>query len=222
MQTGSRVSCIERLWALREERGQPDRAGRETESKAKRERVISPHPASFSFKHESQALHLVPPPLPFLSSSIILPLSPFDPSITYSLSLFFLSSWLVSSHLQPHLQYRLRQSNRGGEKQPSWSELVLQLKDKSVLKHKKLLVTRLEFLGLFRCFPFQWFNWPKISWHYVDMFLESEFSFLSKTPAVNVKFWCQTLWRAKGFCLQLPYVHPLHNEQGESHHLQRQ
>lgn len=64
-QTGSRVSGMERLWALGEERGQLGRAG-ERERDKKRERVISPHPASFLFKHESRALPLAPPPLPSL------------------------------------------------------------------------------------------------------------------------------------------------------------
>lgn len=72
-QTGSRVSGMERLWALGEERGQLGRAG-ERERDKKRERVISPHPASFLFKHESRALPLAPPPLPslFFSSSVTL------------------------------------------------------------------------------------------------------------------------------------------------------
>lgn len=105
---------------LGEEKGLLGRAGGERERNKKRERVISPHPASSIFKHESRALPLVPPSLLFLSSSVILP-SSFCPFYYLFPFTFLLSSWLASSHPQPHLQYLLHQSNRRGEKQQSWS-----------------------------------------------------------------------------------------------------
>lgn len=78
MQTGSRVSGTERLQALRVERALPARAGRERERQTKRERVISPHPASFLFKHESSfASRAFTPPfplVPYYPSPLPLPL----------------------------------------------------------------------------------------------------------------------------------------------------
>lgn len=116
------MSCAERLWALGEERGQPGRAGRERETK--RERVISPHPASFLFKHECRALPLAPPfPLFYFPS-------PLAPSITYSLSLFSLSSPASPTvSITPEQQER-----REAAESVQPPEKELQLKDKSTLK----------------------------------------------------------------------------------------
>lgn len=94
MWTGSRVSCSERLWALGGEGGQLGRAERERETK--RERVISPHPASFLFKHESSSasrsssppatLFFCYPPLLFLAFLLPLPFHFFFLTLIFSLT----------------------------------------------------------------------------------------------------------------------------------------
>lgn len=89
VQTGSRLSCTWRSWALAEERGRPGRAGGESETKRG---VISPHRGSFLFKHQCQALPLARPPLLFFPLLLLHFPSSLAPSITYSLSLYFLSS----------------------------------------------------------------------------------------------------------------------------------
>lgn len=82
VQRGCRLEarCTGRLWALREERGQPARAGRVREgNETKRERVISPHPSLIFIqtRESSVATRASSPPFFFfpLSSSIILRLA---------------------------------------------------------------------------------------------------------------------------------------------------
>lgn len=89
----------------------PKRTAREREKPPqKRERVISPHPASFLFTHKLSLSGLCPS-LFFLflyypsrlNLALLLPI-PFP---------FSLSSQLASSHLQPHLLYLLRPGEGG-------------------------------------------------------------------------------------------------------------
>lgn len=174
MQTGSRVSCTERLWALREERGQPDRAGRGRKPAKKRKSNLSTPSLIFIQTWESSfASHASTPPISlFLYYPPPLSLCPFYYLFPFT---FFP---LIMTGLISSLTYSIDYSWATGEEKSSRvhpaSRKQLQLKDKPVLKHlEKLLVTRLEFLGLFQCFPFQWLTVPNITWHHVDMFLEN-------------------------------------------------
>lgn len=125
-QTGSRVSGMERLWALGEERGQLGRAG-ERERDKKRERVISPHPASFLFKHESRALPLAPPPLPSLFFSSSVTLSFCSCPFYYLFPFTFFPPLLLITHLLSSLSFTLQQSNRRGEKKKKKEAELVQL-----------------------------------------------------------------------------------------------
>lgn len=158
MQTGSRVSCTERLWALREERGQPDRAGRERKRDKKRKSNHSTPSLIFIQTWVKLCISCLHP------SHFSLPLLSF-PSLPLPLLLPIPFHFFSSHHDWPHLisslTYSIDYSWATGEEKSSRvgpaSRKQLQLKDKPVLKHlEKLLVTRLEFLGLFQCFPFQW------------------------------------------------------------------
>lgn len=108
----------------------------------KRERVISPHPASFLFKHKLCLSGLCPSlfSLPLLS----LP-SQSAPSITYSLSLFpLITARPFSSSASPTVSITVREKNTPKIVPPSGK--YLQLEDKSLLKHVQGILLTQEFL----------------------------------------------------------------------------
>lgn len=82
-----RVSRTEKVWGFRGRKRTAEES-RERE-RQKRERVISPHPASFLFKHRVKLCHSLLQPLPSPSPFFCYPSSlSVAPSITYSLLLF--------------------------------------------------------------------------------------------------------------------------------------
>lgn len=139
MQTGSRVSCTARLQALREERGQPARAGRKRESERdtqtdkKRKSNLSTPSLIFIQTRVKLCLSCFHPSVSSLSL-LSFP-SPFAPSITYSFSLFF--PLLIMAHLISSLTYNIyysRGTGKGKKRSCPAPCKYLQLKDKSVLK----------------------------------------------------------------------------------------
>lgn len=112
--------------AFRDQRGQPERGKNE-----KKGRVISPHPASFLFKHKLCLSGLALPFSLFLYYPPRLNLPPLLP-IPFP---FSLSSQLASSHLQSHLLYLLQQGGKTHPRLSPPSRKYLQFQGKSVLKH---------------------------------------------------------------------------------------
>lgn len=116
MQTGSGVRCTGRLWALREERGQPVRAGRERRERDQKRKSNLPTPQPHFYSNmRVKRCHSCFQPSLFFSLPLLSFASRFAPSITYSLSLLstLIVPCLISSPASPTVSITAEQQGEG-------------------------------------------------------------------------------------------------------------
>ena len=117
MQAGSRVTSTERLWALRKERGQPERSGEgeKKNTKKRKNNLSTPSLIFIQTREPSVASRASAPPFSlFLYYPSPLPLPPLLPIPFNSLPL--IRTRLLSSPASPTVSVTAEQQRSGGSR----------------------------------------------------------------------------------------------------------